>query len=129
MLCLGRERAVIDKICVQGMEFYGYHGVFREENILGQRFLVDVTLELDLQPAGRSDCLEYTVNYADVYERCRAIVEERTFALIEAVAEAIAADLLAAFPVVQRCIVKVTKPNPPIRGHYQHVAVEIDRGR
>lgn len=129
MPCLGRERAAIDKIYVHGMEFYGYHGVLREENILGQRFLVDVTLELDLQSAGRSDRLEHTINYADVYERCRMIVEERTFALIEAVAEAIAADLLAAFPRIQRCTVKVIKPNPPIRGHYQHVAVEMSRGR
>ncbi|WP_304439356.1 dihydroneopterin aldolase [Geobacillus sp. FSL W8-0032] len=119
----------MDKIYVHGMEFYGYHGVLREENILGQRFLVDVTLELDLQSAGRSDRLEHTINYADVYERCRMIVEERTFALIEAVAEAIAADLLAAFPRIQRCTVKVIKPNPPIRGHYQHVAVEMSRGR
>ena len=118
-----------DKIYISQMEFYGYHGVLREENVLGQRFLVDVALELDLRPAGRSDRLEHTVNYAEVYERCRTIVEERTLALIEAVAEAIADELLAAFPAVQRCTVKVIKPNPPIRGHYQHVAVEIYRGR
>ncbi|OQP04411.1 dihydroneopterin aldolase [Geobacillus sp. 46C-IIa] len=129
MRCSGRGRAAIDKIYVREMEFYGYHGVLPEEHVLGQRFVIDVTLELDLRPAGRSDCLEHTVNYADVYERCRAIVEERTFALIEAVAEAIADELLTAFPAVQRCAVRVTKPNPPIRGHYGHVAVEIVRGR
>ena len=129
MRCSGKGRAAIDKIYIHQMEFYGYHGAIPEENVLGQRFVVDVTLELDLRPAGRSDSLEHTVNYADVYERCRAIVEERTFALLEAVAEVIADELLAAFPAVQRCTVRVTKPNPPIRGHYGHVAVEIGRGR
>ncbi|MGG6439957.1 dihydroneopterin aldolase [Saccharococcus caldoxylosilyticus] len=119
----------MDKIYLQRMEFYGYHGVLPEENALGQRFVVDVTLETNLQRAGKSDRLEDTINYAEVYNMCRQIVEKRKFALIEAVAEAIAGQILSSFPTVIRCTVKVTKPNPPIPGHYESVAVEIVRGR
>ncbi|MFC4182024.1 dihydroneopterin aldolase [Saccharococcus thermophilus] len=119
----------MDKIYLQRMEFYGYHGVLPEENMLGQRFIVDVTLETNLQKAGKSDRLEDTINYAEVYNICRHIVEKKKFALIEAVAETIAGGILSSFPAVIRCTVKVTKPNPPIPGHYESVAVEIVRGR
>lgn len=53
----------MDKIYIHDMEFYGYHGVFLEENKLGQRFKVDLTVELDLKRAGESDDLEHSVNY------------------------------------------------------------------
>ncbi|MBB5325821.1 dihydroneopterin aldolase [Anoxybacillus tepidamans] len=119
----------IDKIYVNGMEFYGYHGVLPEEHILGQRFCVDLIVETDLKKAGESDCLDDTINYAVLYEICREIVEEKRFALIEAIAEQIAHRILSSFSMVVQCTVKVSKPNPPIKGHYQSVAVEIVRGR
>ncbi len=111
------------------MEFYGYHGALPEENVLGQRFFVDLVVETDLRKAGESDCLDDTINYAELYEICQGIVEEQQFALIEAVAEQIAQQILSSFSSVLQCTVKVTKPNPPIKGHYQSVAVEVVRGR
>jgi len=129
MLCLVKEWKTIDKIYVNGMEFYGYHGVFPEENKLGQRFRVDVILETDLSKAGQTDDLIYTVNYADIYEQCKQIVEEKVYKLVEAVAENIAETILEQFTIVERCTVKVTKPDPPIPGHYKSVAIEIMRGR
>jgi 7,8-dihydroneopterin aldolase/epimerase/oxygenase len=111
------------------MEFYGYHGVFPEENKLGQVFLVDLVVETDLKKAGQSDSLDYTINYAELYTICREIVEGKTFKLIETVAETIADSILQSFPSVATCTVKVIKPNPPIKGHYESVAVEIVRGR
>jgi 7,8-dihydroneopterin aldolase/epimerase/oxygenase len=111
------------------MEFYGYHGVLPEENTLGQRFFVDLIVETDLKKAGESDCLDDTINYAKLYEICREIVEEKRFTLIEAVAENIADSILSSFPTIACCTVKVIKPNPPIKGHYKSVAVEIVRGR
>lgn len=65
----------MDKVYVEGMEFYGYHGVFTEENKLGQRFKVDLTAELDLSKAGQTDDLEQTINYAELYHVCKDIVE------------------------------------------------------
>ncbi len=129
MLCLEKEDTKIDKIYVNGMEFYGYHGVLAEETKLGQRFRVDLTVELDLSKAGETDDLTHTVNYAMLYNRCKEIVEGQPFKLIEAVAENIAKEILSTFKAVQTCTVKLIKPDPPIRGHYKDVAVEITRGR
>ncbi len=111
------------------MEFYGYHGVFPEENKLGQRFKVDLTVELDLKKAGESDNLEHSVNYGKLFELCRQIVEERTYKLVESIAENIVANILEQYGSVMRCTVKVIKPDPPIPGHYRSVAVEITRER
>lgn len=129
MRCLGREESMRDKIYVQQMEFYGYHGVFPEENKLGQRFYVDVIIETNLRKAGVTDDLSETVNYAHIYDICQNIVEGKPFKLIEAVAERIAEQILSTYTTVSSCTVKVTKPNPPIKGHYAYVAVEITRGR
>ncbi|MBM4765289.1 dihydroneopterin aldolase [Bacillus sp. B15-48] len=119
----------MDKIHLNKMEFYGYHGVFPEETKLGQRFIVDLTIELDLAKAGKSDCLEDSINYAELYEICQHVVEGKPFKLVEAVAEEIATKTLGEFLNVSICHVKVIKPDPPIPGHYQSVAVEITRGR
>ncbi|GGE54163.1 dihydroneopterin aldolase [Pullulanibacillus camelliae] len=119
----------MDKIYLNGMSFYGYHGVYSEENKLGQRFNADIILKLDLRPAGRTDDLEKTINYADVYNLTKRIIEGPPKKLVEAVAEEIADQLLKTFPRVQECLVKVIKPDPPIPGHYDSVAIELTRGR
>jgi 7,8-dihydroneopterin aldolase/epimerase/oxygenase len=119
----------MDKIFVNKMEFYGYHGVFPEETKLGQRFKVDLAIEIDLAKAGKSDDLEDSVNYGELYEVCKSVVEGEPFKLVEAVAERIASELLKTFSAIELCTVKVYKPDPPIAGHYESVAVEIVRGR
>jgi dihydroneopterin aldolase len=118
----------MDKIYFRGMSFYGYHGVFQAEEELGQRFLVDLELSLDLSKAGVSDRLEDTVNYADIFAMVRQIVEKERYRLVEALTERIASVLLEAFPFEEVKVV-VTKPNPPINGHYDSVAIEMVRRR
>ncbi|WP_025028139.1 dihydroneopterin aldolase [Caldalkalibacillus mannanilyticus] len=119
----------MDKIIFSGMKFYAYHGVFPEENKLGQMYDVDVEVFTNLQKAGVTDQLEYTVNYAELYEIVKSIVEGEQFQLIEALAEKISARILLSFEQIQQVRIKVTKPNPPIPGHYDSVAVEIQRER
>lgn len=119
----------MDRMKLERMEFFAYHGVFPEENRLGQSFLVDVELGLDLSAAGHSDALELTVNYAEAYERIRDIVERRTFRLIEALAESIASDLLHHYTDIQELTVRVTKLRPPFRAQLAGVSVEIRRKR
>lgn len=119
----------MDKIFLNKMEFYGFHGVFPEENRLGQRFVVDMTVETDLSKAGENDDLQQSINYAELYETSKEIVEGKPCKLIEAVAEKIASACLRKFSKIERLTVKVIKPDPPIKGHYQSVAVEITRGR
>ena len=119
----------MDFIHLNNMEFYGYHGALPEETKLGQRFRVSLSLAVDLKAAGESDDLEQTVNYAEVYYLCREIVEGEPKKLIEAVAERIAGDVLRVYSTkVMGCKVSVVKPDPPIRGHYESVEVEIIRG-
>ncbi|WLR55069.1 dihydroneopterin aldolase [Mesobacillus subterraneus] len=119
----------MDKIHVNQMEFYGYHGVFPEETRLGQRFIVDLAVELDLSNAGKSDDLTESINYAELYMVCKDILEGQPFKLVESIAEKIAGTILERFPLVEECHVKVIKPDPPIPGHYKSVAVEITRSR
>lgn len=111
------------------MEFYGYHGVFPEETRLGQRFIVDLMVQADLKRAGESDDLSYSINYGELYVLCKEIVEGKPFKLVEAVAEEIAEACLTKFKRAAACTVKVIKPDPPIPGHYESVAVEITRSR
>lgn len=119
----------MDKIFLNNMKFYGYHGVYPEERKLGQRFYVDVVIESDLRKAGQSDDLHDTIDYSLVYERVKGIMEGEPKKLLEKLAEDIADTLLQEFSLVQRVTVKIIKPDPPIPGYYQSVAVEITRGR
>ncbi|MFX3673715.1 MAG: dihydroneopterin aldolase [Paenisporosarcina sp.] len=119
----------MDYIHVNEMEFWGYHGVFQEENKLGQRFRVSLSLAVSLKAAGETDSLEETVNYAEAYTICREIVEGEPVKLIETLAERIASKVLATFNgLVKGCKVVLIKPDPPIPGHYQSVSIEITRG-
>lgn len=109
------------------MEFYGYHGVNPDERIEGQRFVVDLEVHLDLSTAGQSDNLNDTVNYTDLYQLVKEILEGETYELLESVAETVAQRILAAFPVTQ-VLARVKKPSPPIENaNLAWVAVEIHR--
>lgn len=100
-----------DRILLEGMIFFGYHGTRPEEQSLGQRFVVDVALHLDLRVAGMRDDLTATVDYSTVYRRARTIVEGPPLRLTEAVAERIAAAVLDEHPMVRAVEVRVRKPN------------------
>lgn len=119
----------MDYIHLNELEFYGYHGALPEETKLGQRFRVTVSLAIDLSEAGKTDDLDKTVNYAEVYSVCRSIVEGSPVKLIEAVAEKIATEILNEFAnKVTGVRVVLIKPDPPIPGHYASVSVDITRG-
>ncbi|WP_338553861.1 dihydroneopterin aldolase [Paenibacillus sp. KS-LC4] len=119
----------MDRMLVKGMQFYGYHGVFAEENRLGQKFGVDLELLLDLDKAATLDDLEATVNYAELHALTKKIVEGTPFKLIEALAGSIATQLLAAYTMINEVTVRVTKPNPPFDIHFDGVTVELRRKR
>jgi len=119
-----------DEILLEGMHFYAYHGVNPEERSLGQRFMVDVILAVDLRPAGQSDHLDDTVSYSAVYKLVRRIVEGEPRNLIEAVAESIASHILESFPPVEHVTVTVRKPEVPMKGSMLDAAgVRLSRSR
>jgi 7,8-dihydroneopterin aldolase/epimerase/oxygenase len=117
-----------DRIVLHDMVLMGRHGVLEREQHEAQPFHVDVELGLDLHEAGVDDDLSRTVDYGVVFETCRSIVESTSFRLIEALAEAIAHELLADFPI-RDVTVRVRKPNAPIEGTFAWAGVEIQRAR
>jgi dihydroneopterin aldolase len=118
-----------DKILMKNMGFYGYHGVFEEENKLGQKFFIDAVLELDTCKAGHSDDMHDSVSYGDVYQVIKSIVEGKPFNLLEALAENIAESILTQFGLVDAVLVTVKKPEAPVPGMFDYFGVEIYRGR
>jgi len=104
-----------DKIILEGMQFYGYHGVHPEERTLGQSFIVDIEIVLDLRPAGLSDNIEDTVSYSMIYSIAKCEIEGPSKFLLETLAEGIAQKVISKNMVVS-ATVRVRKANPPIKG-------------
>jgi dihydroneopterin aldolase len=119
---------VTDRILLEAMRFSGTHGVHEHEQLHPQPFDVDVELSLNLQPAGLSDDLGLTLDYSKVFDTCRQIVESTRFNLIEALAEAIAHELLVEFPA-DEVTVRVRKPEVQLGGPLKAAGVEIRRRR
>jgi 7,8-dihydroneopterin aldolase/epimerase/oxygenase len=106
-----REAASDDRILLEGMVFHGRHGTLPAERELGQPFVVDIELRLDLQAAGLSDDLTQTVDYSEAHRRAKEIVEGSPVNLTETVAERIAGAVLEDHPAVETVRVKVAKPD------------------
>ncbi len=105
----------IDTIVLEGMVFFGRHGASDHEKAMGQNFEVDVEIEADLSKARQSDDLGDTIDYGEVYEIVKGVVEGPSMNLIERVADEVAKRLTAQFnPDAVR--VRVTKPELPVRG-------------
>jgi len=116
-----------DTIFLNGMKFYGYHGALSAENEIGQIFVVDVTMKVDLSIAGKTDEVTDTVHYGEVFEIVKEIMEGKPVNLLEHLAERIAKRINSHYNRVMETKVRITKENPPIPGHYNGVGVEIVR--
>ncbi|GAA1174514.1 hypothetical protein GCM10009584_14710 [Ornithinimicrobium humiphilum] len=117
-----------DLIRLTGVRAYGHHGVLEHERRVGQDFVVDVTMSVDLRAAGESDDLARTVNYAEVAADVVAVVTGPPHDLIETVAEEIAARTLAR-PLVEAVEVTVHKPQAPVGVPFGDVEVVVRRER
>jgi dihydroneopterin aldolase len=116
-----------DRILLRGLRVRGHHGVLAHEAQLGQVFVVDLELVLDLGPAGRTDDLASTVDYGSLAGRVAELVGGRPRKLLEALAEDLA-QLVLADERVRQVRVRVTKPQAPLPVDGR-VAVEITRDR
>lgn len=117
----------MDKIKIKDLEVYCNHGVFKEENVLGQKFLVSLTLFLDTKCAGSVDAIDRSVSYADVAHFVNTFMKEHTFKLLEAVAEHLAEEILLHFARIEAVTVEIKKPWAPILLPIDTVSVEIER--
>ena len=118
----------MDKIMINGLRVYAYHGVNVEEKEKGQPFELDITLGVDTRAAGRSDDLKDTVNYSRVAKRTLAVVQGERYDLLERVAARVAETLLEEFPA-EEVTVLLKKPRAPVAADFRYVAVEIPRRR
>ncbi len=115
-----------DILRLRNMRFFAYHGLFPEENVLGQHFEVDLDLYGDFAAAARSDDVELTFNYPQIYAAVEAVVTQRRFKLVETLAEHIAQTIGQQFAPVQ-LTVRVRKPHPPVAAHFDGIEVELHR--
>ncbi|WP_088226283.1 dihydroneopterin aldolase [Desulfosporosinus sp. FKB] len=115
-----------DAIHLRGLEFYAYHGALPEEQVLGQKFIIDIDLFVDLSRAGNSDQVQDTIHYGEVYNVIKTCVKDHKHQLIEYLAEKIAQAVLAQFNC-KSIRVEVHKPQAPVAGIFRDVSVEIWR--
>jgi len=118
-----------DAIFITGLTIHAHHGVMRHEKKVGQQFVIDLELAIDLAPAGASDKLVDTVSYSSIVEAASRAFTAKSFRLVEAAAQAIADEVLAAFPRVASVRVTVHKPHAPIAAIFNDVGVTILRTR
>lgn len=119
----------LDKVFLEGVELFGYIGVFEAEKRNGQTFYIDVELGVDLRNAGRSDILAQTVSYAEVFALAEQLMDEARFDLIESYAEQLSEEIFSYFDLVQTTKITVRKPEAPIDGNFQAVGITIRRSR
>lgn len=111
------------KILIEGMEFYSYHGCFTEEQIVGNKFIVDVIIDYNLELAAETDELNETINYQSVFMLVKKEMNIKS-KLLENVSKRIADSIKENFPKINQLNVKVSKLNPPLGGQIQKVTVE-----
>ena len=118
-----------DRISLIGLRAFGRHGVLDHERRDGQDFVVDAVLWLDTRPAAAADDLALTVDYAAVASRLAAVVSGEPVALIETLADRLAAACLSVHPAVRDVEITVHKPNAPLVQPFRDVTVTIRRSR
>lgn len=118
----------MDKIKIENLEIYAYHGVFPEEKEKGQRFFINATLYTDLRKAGKTDDLTASTHYGEVALLLHEKMTEKSYDLIERAAEVCAEAVLLQFPLVRSITLELRKPEAPIPLPFESVSVVIRRG-
>lgn len=116
-----------DEIHIEGLEVYANHGVYPEENKLGQKFVVNATLYTETREAGKSDELDLSTDYGDICLFMEKYIKDNTFKLIETVAERLSEEILLKFPRVKALDLEILKPNAPIGLLFDYVSAKIHR--
>jgi dihydroneopterin aldolase len=113
----------IMKVGLEGMKFYAHHGYYEEETLIGNHYILDVTVETDFSAASQTDDLTQTVNYEKIYQTCSNIMAE-SVKLLETISERIIESLKLQYPEIQKVTVRVQKLNPPFGGDVRAAVIE-----
>lgn len=119
----------MDKILVKGLEIFAYHGVNPEEKIEGQKFILDITADVDLSKPCITDNVDDTVSYAKIIKEATKIFTSQKDDLLERASRRVAEGLLQAFDKIESVTILLKKPDAPIKADFDYVAVEITLGR
>ena len=118
-----------DTIFIKGLVIHAHHGVMEHESKVGQRFIIDLELTIDLEDAARTDRLANTVSYAAIVDTATQVFSAKRYRLVEAAAGAVADAIFATFPRVASLAVTVHKPHAPISAIFADVGVTLRRSR
>ncbi len=118
----------MDQIHIKNLEIFAKHGVFPEENVLGQKFVVSAVLFTSTREAGQKDDLTKSIHYGEVSHQIRRFLEGHTYQLLETVAERLAEELLLELPLLEKVRLEIQKPWAPVGLPLKTVSVEIERG-
>jgi dihydroneopterin aldolase len=118
-----------DAIFVNGLVLHAYHGVMPHEGKVGQPFVLDLVLDIDLADASRTDKLKHTVSYDLLVKTASEAFCARRYRLVEAAAGAVADAVLDRYPPIRSIRITVRKPHAPIAATFDDVGVMITRGR
>ena len=118
----------MDKIEIRDLEIFANHGVFPEETVLGQKFVVSAVMYTETRPAGLTDDLSASINYGEVSHMITDFLQKNTYKLLEAAVENLAEMLLLSLPLLKKVTLRIEKPWAPVGLPLKTVAVEITRG-
>lgn len=119
----------MDKIIVEDLEVYAYHGVAKEEKNLGQMFIISIEIGVDLETAARSGNLNDTINYSKVCKTVVSILQSESYDLIETAALKVIEGIFSSFKLANSVKVLLKKPWAPMGQHLKYAAVELERKR
>lgn len=111
---------------LEEMEFYAYHGCFKEEQAVGNRFTVNIAIQVDVQKPSETDNIMDALNYVRVYELTKNQIQENSH-LLEHVTERILNAIRLEFDYIDWVRVKVSKMNPPMGGQMKSVSLTLQR--
>jgi len=118
---------LMGKIIIEEMEFYAFHGHYQEEQIVGNRFLVDLEMEADLSEPADSDNLNDAVNYQQAYQIIKNEMRRTKSNLLENIGKRILDALYAEMDGIKEATIRIRKLNPPMGGPIKSVGIKMSR--
>ncbi len=118
------REGLVGLIELEEMEFYAYHGCFKEEQVVGNRFLVNIALKTDCSVATKTDNIQDALNYVSVYELTKEQIMQNSH-LLEHLTKRIIDSIKSHFPQIEWLKVKVSKMNPPMGGQMKCVSLTL----
>lgn len=116
-------------IYVNGISVYAKHGVFKEENILGQKFIFDIECQLDYRLAMKNDDLAFSVSYGHITELVYQVASENTYKLLEKLSYEIIREIFEKFAIIEKVSLTINKPNAPIEKIFSSCGTKIEMTR